>query len=220
MESRFHQELDQLKLTIVQMAAMTEKAMSKAITALQTRNIELAEEVIKKDQEINLLEIQIDQSILKLLALAQPMARDLRFLIGCQRISLDLERIGDQAVNIAQRAQYLSTRPPLPYDPAMEQLAETAMEMLGLVLSSFVNLNADQAVDVCQMDDAADELNMEVLKNLLDYMVNETPAIKRAVQTIIIARCLERVADHCTNIAESVVFIVKGVNIKHHCEQT
>ena len=220
MESRFHQELDQLKLTIVQMAAMTEKAMSKAITALQTRNIELAEEVIKKDQEINLLEIQIDQSILKLLALAQPMARDLRFLIGCQRISLDLERIGDQAVNIAQRAQYLSTRPPLPYDPAMEQLAETAMEMLGLVLSSFVNLNADQAVDVCQMDDAADELNIEVLKNLLDYMVNETPAIKRAVQTIIIARCLERVADHCTNIAESVVFIVKGVNIKHHCEQT
>jgi phosphate transport system protein len=218
MESRFHQELGQLKLTIVQMAAMTERAMNKAITALQTRNIELAEEVIEKDREIDLLEIQIDHMILRLLALAQPMARDLRFLVGCQRISLDLERIGDQAVNIAQRAQYLSTRPPLPHDPAMEQLAETAMEMLGLVVSSFVNLNADQAVDVCQMDDTADELNVEVLQNLLDYMVNETPGIKRAVHTIIIARCLERVADHSTNIAESVVFIVKGVNIKHHCE--
>lgn len=220
MESRFHRELDQLKLTIVQMAALAEKAMSKAITALQTRNIELAEEVIKKDQEINLLEIQIDQNILKLLALAQPMARDLRFLVGCQRISLDLERIGDQAVNIAHRTHYLSTRPPLPYDPAMEQLGETALEMLGLVLSSFVNLDADQAMEVCQMDDAADELNVEVLKNCLDYMTNETPAIKRAMRTIIVARCLERVADHCTNIAESIVFIVKGVNIKHHCDQT
>jgi len=218
MESRFHRELDQLRITILNMAALTEKAMEKAISALQKRDLELAEEVIQKDRDINLLEIEIDRSILKLLALAQPMARDLRFLVGCQRISLDLERIGDQAVNIAQRAEYLGSRPPLPHDPAMEELADTAMDMLRMVISSFVNLNVDQAVDVCQMDDNADELNVAVLQNLLDYMVNEIPAIQRAVQTIIIARCLERVADHCTNIAESVVFMVKGINIKHHCE--
>jgi phosphate transport system protein len=218
MESRFHQELEQLKLTILQMAALVERAMEKAILSLIERNISLAQEVIESDQQINLLEVQVDRFILKLLALDQPMAGDLRFIVGSQRISVDLERIGDQAVNIAERAVYLSGRPPLQPLPAMEQLADTAMDMLKVALSAFINQNIDQAMDVCQMDDQADELNVEVLTGLLDYMLNETPAIERSVQTIITARCLERVADHCTNIAESVIFIVRGINIKHHCE--
>jgi phosphate transport system protein len=201
------------------MAATTTKAIEKAFQALRERDLELAAEIIQKDQEIDLLEMEIDRSILKLLALAQPMARDLRFLVGCMRISSDLERIADQAVSIAHRSRYLSKRPPLQRDPAMEQLAETSLDMLRVALSCFGELNIDQAMDVCQMDDEADELNLQVLKNLLDHMVNETPTIQRAVQTIITARCMERVADHCTNIAESVVFIVKGINIKHHCEQ-
>jgi phosphate transport system protein len=100
----------------------------------------------------------------------------------------------------------------------MEELADTAMVMLKVAMGAFINLDADQAVDVCQMDDIADDLNLQVLKDLMEYMVNETPAIQRAVQTIITARCLERVADDATNIAESVVFMDKGVNIKHHCE--
>jgi phosphate transport system protein len=186
--------------------------------SLLERDVALAKDVIERDQEINLLEVQVDRFILKLLALDQPMARDLRFIVGSQRISVDLERIGDQAVNIAERAVYLSGRPPLPPIPAMEQLADTAMDMLKVALSAFINQNVAQANDVCQMDDEADELNVEVLKKLMDYMINETPAIERSVQTIITARCLERVADHCTNIAESVIFIVRGVNIKHHCE--
>jgi phosphate transport system protein len=219
MESRFHQELEELKMTVLQMAAFSEKAMEKALRALFERNTALAEEVIHKDQELNLLEVQVDRFILKLLALAQPMARDLRFIVGCMRIAVDLERIGDQAVNIAERAQYLSGRPPLPSFPAMQELADTTMDMLRVALLAFVNLNVDQAMDVCQMDDEADELNVQSLKDLMDYMVNDTPAIQRAVQTIITARCLERVADHCTNIAESVFFIARGVNIKHHCEQ-
>jgi phosphate transport system protein len=219
MESRFHQELEQLKLTVLQMAALSERAMEKAVRAFLERDVALAKEVIERDQEINLLEVQVDRFILKLLALDQPMARDLRFIVGSQRISVDLERIGDQAVNIAERAVYLSGRPPLQPLPAMEQLADTAMDMLKVALSAFINQNISQAMDVCQMDDEADELNVEVLKALLDYMVTETPAIERSVQTIITARCLERVADHCTNIAESVIFIVRGVNIKHHCEQ-
>lgn len=219
MESRFHQELEQLKLLILQMAALTERAMEKAIKSFLERNITLAEEVIAGDQEINLLEVSVDRQSLRLLALDQPMARDLRFIIGCMRIAVDLERIADQAVNIAERALFLSSRPPLPPNEAMEQLADTALDMLKTVIHSFVTENPDEAVEVCQMDDTADELNVAVLKSLLDYMVNEVPAVERSVQTIITARCLERAADQTTNIAESVIFIIKGVNIKHHCQQ-
>jgi phosphate transport system protein len=218
MISHFHQELEQLKMKVLEMAALAERALEKASRALFERNAELADEIINGDQEINLMEVAIDRQILRLLALDQPMARDLRFIVGCLRMSLDLERIGDQAVNIAERAQYLSGREPLQPIPAMEELADTAMIMLKVAMGAFLNLNADQAVEVCQMDDIADELNVKILQDLMEYMVNDTPAIQRAVQTIITARCLERVADHATNIAESVVFIDKGVNIKHHCE--
>jgi phosphate transport system protein len=219
MESRFHQEMEQLKMTILQMAALTETALKKAVQALFERDIPLANEVVEKDHEINLLEVAIDKHCLRLLALEQPMARDLRFIIGCLRIAVDLERVADQAVNVAQRAQFLSTRPSLPPNQAMEQLAETAMDMLSSVITAFINQNVSQAADVCQMDDNADELNVTVLKNLLAYMVNEVPAVERSVQTIIAARCLERAADQATNIAETVIFMVKGVNVKHHCEQ-
>lgn len=219
MDSRFHQELDQLRGNVLKMATLTEQAIEKAFKALRERDIELSDEIITRDQDIDLLEMEIDRSILRLLALDQPMARDLRFLIGCMRISADLERIADQAVSIAHRARYLSKRPPLPEDPVMKRLIETSLDMLHVALSCFAKLSVDQAMDVCMMDDEVDELNTQVLKNLMDYMIHEVPAIQRGMQTIITARCMERVADHCTNIAESVVFIVRGVNIKHHCEQ-
>ncbi len=219
MESRFHQELEQLKMLILRMAVLTEKALRKAIQAFNERDTHLAEDVIRNDQEINLLEVAVDKQSLRLLALEQPMARDLRFIVGCMRIAVDLERVADQAVNVAERAEFLSTRPPLPPNAALQQLAETALDMLTNAIAAFVNENVDQAGEVCQMDDLADELNVTVLKGLMDYMVHEVPAVERSVQTIIASRCLERVADQATNIAESVVFIVRGVNIKHHCEQ-
>jgi phosphate transport system protein len=219
MESRFHQELEQLKMLILQMAVLTEKALRKAIQAFNDRDTGLAEDVIQKDQEINLLEVAVDKQSLRLLALEQPMAKDLRFIVGCMRIAVDLERVADQAVNVAERAQFLSARPPLPPNAALQQLAETALDMLTNAIAAFVNENADQAGEVCQMDDLADELNVTVIKGLMDYMVHEVPAVERSVQTIIASRCLERVADQATNIAESVVFMVRGVNIKHHCEQ-
>lgn len=117
MESRFHQELEELRMMILQMAALTERALQKAMQALLERNMQLADEVVESDQEINLLEVNVDRQSLRLLALDQPMARDLRFIVGCMRIAVDLERIADQAVNIAQRAQFLSSRPPLPPIP-------------------------------------------------------------------------------------------------------
>lgn len=218
MESRFHHELEKLKMTILQMAAMTERALEKAFEAFFERDVELANRVIEGDQEINLLEVDIDKLCLRLLALDQPMASDLRFIVGCMRISVDLERIADQAVNIAERAVFLASRPPLPPNPALEQLADVAMDMFKTVISAFVNGNVDQAHDVCQMDDNADELNAAILKNQINYILYEVPAVERSVQTIIAARCMERMADQATNIAESVIFMVKGVNIKHHCE--
>ena len=219
MESRFHQELEELRMMILQMAALTERALQNSLQALLERNTQLADEVVDGDQEINMLEVYVDRQSLRLLALDQPMARDLRFIIGCMRIAVDLERIADQAVNIAQRAQFLSSRPPLPPNPAIEQLGEVAKDMLRTVLQAFVNENSDQAMEVCQMDDIADDLNVRILKDLLEYMGQDVPAVERSVQTIIAARCLERVADQTTNIAESVIFINKGVNIKHHCQQ-
>ncbi len=219
MDSRFHKELEELKMMILQMAALSERALEKSIRAILERDMQLADEVVGGDQEINMLEVNIDRQSLRLLALDQPMARDLRFIVGCMRIAVDLERTGDQAVNIAQRAQFLSSRPPLPPNPAMEQLGQIALDMFRTVIHAFVNENSEEAMEVCQMDDAADDMNVRVLKDLLEYMVEELPAVERSVQTIIAARCLERVADQATNIAESVIFINKGVNIKHHCQE-
>lgn len=219
MESRFHQEIQQLKMNILQMAALTERALEKSARSLLQRDIQAAQEVIDGDREINLLEVEIDRHCLRLLALDQPMARDLRFIVGSMRICTDLERIADQAVNVAQRAQFLSNRPPLPPNPFMERLIETATDMYKTVIGAFINENTEQAVEVCQMDDMADEYNVQVLKSQLDYMIKEAPAVERSVQTIIAARCLERVADGATNIAESVIFINKGMNIKHQCQQ-
>jgi len=218
MESRFREELEQLKMMILQMAALADSALEKAMRALFERDAELANEVIEGDQQINLLEVDIDRYSLRLLALGQPLARDLRFIVGCMRISVDLERVADQAVNVAESALFLSSSPPLPHNSNLEQLAETATDMLRTAIAAFVLGNADEARDVCQMDDTADELNVAILRGLLDYMVGEVPAVERSVQTIIAARSLERVADQATNIAESVIFIVQGVNIKHQSE--
>ena len=218
MESRFREELEQLKMMILQMAALADSALEKAMRALFERDAELANEVIHGDQQINLLEVDIDRYSLRLLALGQPLARDLRFIVGCMRISVDLERVADQAVNVAESALFLSSRPPLPHNSNLEQLAETATDMLRTAIAAFVLGNADEARDVCQMDDTADELNVTILRGLLDYMVGEVPAVERSVQTIIAARSLERVADQATNIAESVIFVVQGVNIKHQSE--
>lgn len=216
-DNRFRKELEQLKMTILEMAALTDQALKKAIRAFFDQNTVLANEVIDGDSKINLLDVEVDRQSLRLLALDQPMAKDLRFIVGCMRISVELERIADLAAGVARRALFLSDRPPLPRNAALEQLADTALSMLHTVIEAFVRLNVEEANKVCKMDDTADALNLAVLKSLLNYMVLEVPAVERSVQTIIAARYLERIADQVTNIAESIVFIVAGLNIKHHC---
>jgi len=215
---RFSQEMDDLKLEVLRMAALTENALTKALRAFFERDSDMAEEVVGADEEIDLLEVDIDKRCLRLLALEQPMAKDLRFIIGCMRVCINLERIADQAVNIAERALYLNQRPALPHQPLMEQLAATSVDMFKKAVSSFNTGNTQQASEVCHMDDAADELNLKILRHFVDYMVAEVRAVERAVYSIIVSRCLERCGDHATNVAEAVVFIVEGVEIKHHCE--
>ncbi len=219
METMFSTGLEELRMIILQMAALAETALEKATKALLERNDELAREVLKEDRGIDLLELEVDRLSLRLLALGQPMARDLRFIIGGLRIAVELERIGDQATNIARRALSLNSRPPLPRNSALEELADTALDMLRTVISSFVNQDPDVATEVCKMDDVADELNYRILKGALAYMTSEAPAVERSLQTVTVAKSLERAADQTTNIAESVIFIIKGVNIKHRCQE-
>ena len=215
---RYSQQLDDLKLEVLRMAALTESALTKALQAMFERNSDMAEEVVEGDQEIDLLEVEIDRRVLRLLALEQPMARDLRFIIGCMRVCVNLERIADQAVNIAERALYLNQRPALPHEPLMEQLATISVDMLKKAVSAFNNGKTRLASEVCQMDDTADELNLKILKHFIDYMIEEVKSVDQAVNTIIISHCLERCGDLATNVAEAVVFIVEGVDIKHYCK--
>lgn len=218
MEKQFFQELERLRMTALEMAALTQRAVEKAVGALLERDTVRAEEVIAGDRRINLLEVEIDRYGLRLLALDQPFARDLRFIVGCMRTAVDLERIADQGVNIAQRALFLNSRSPLPPSPDVENLAAISIDMLRSAIAAFRDNDSHLARRVCRMDDIADGLNIAVLKGLLDYMAQETPAAEQSVATIITARCLERVADHSTNIAENVVFIVEGINIRHNCQ--
>lgn len=218
----FVKELENLKMTLLHMAALSRRALEKANRAYLERNDSLAQEVIDGDKEINALELEIDHKALKLLALEQPMAKDLRFIIGSLKISNELERIADQAVNIAERTLFLTQHPPLEPTPSMERLMETTDTMIDQAVTSFINEDIDQAIQIRKMDDMADQYTLEILQTHILYMVKSTPATekrilntRRSIQIIIISRCLERAADLATNIGEHVAFIVKGINIKH-----
>lgn len=219
MTTFFMKRFEQLKVSALNMAALCEKAVEKSQRSYFERDKALAKEVMAGDGLINELELEVDQHALALLALDQPMARDLRAIVGTMNIALDLERLGDEAYNVARRSLFLSTRPPLPYFPAMENLGKISMDMFSGAITAFMNENADLAMEVCKMDDSADTQNVKAVKNVIDYMVNEAPAIERCVHTIFISRSLERIADLSANIAESVIFITQGVNIKSSCRQ-
>jgi len=215
--THLEQELVSLRMQVLEMAAYAEKSLEKALQSLLERNTDLAQEVIDMDSNINKLECDIDEDSLRLLALAQPVARDLRFIVGIMRIIVNLERVGDEAVNIAERALLLSLRPPLPFNHVLEDLSGMCLEMVRSAVKALKDEDAELAQRVCDMDYRANELDLSILKKLIDYMLQETPAIERSVHTILSSRSMERVGDLSTNIAESVIFIVKGVNIKHRC---
>jgi phosphate transport system protein len=219
MERKFHQELEKLKQDLLGMASLVEQAIADSVKSLVKRNTDLAYRVIEGDQEIDTTEMKIEEQCLRLLALRQPMAVDLRFITSAMKITTDLERMGDQAVNIAHRAVMLNREPllkPLIDIPRMAQLAQS---MVKDSLDAFVNHNPDLALSVCQRDDEVDHLNDQVFRELLTFMLQDPSTVSRALQLIFFAHQLERIADHSTNIAESVIFMVKAQVIKHRVQQ-
>ncbi|HKI82103.1 phosphate signaling complex protein PhoU [uncultured Pseudodesulfovibrio sp.] len=219
MEQRAHfsKKLEDLKVMVLRMAALSESAVHKAVRAYLENDADLAEEVIVGDEAINEMEDDIDNFSLELLALDQPMAVDLRTIVGAQRITVNLERLGDEAVNLAHRAIFLSTRPPMPHNPKMEDLANTVKKMLSEALKAYVDDDVNLAGQICRMDDKADDLTIAILRQMVSDMVAESRIVERGVHAIIGARHLERVGDLATNVAETVVFIVEGTSMKHNC---
>ncbi|WP_338669077.1 phosphate signaling complex protein PhoU [Pseudodesulfovibrio methanolicus] len=219
MEQRAHfsKKLEDLKVMVLRMAALSESAVHKAIRAYLENDADLAEAVIVGDEAINEMEDGIDNFSLELLALDQPMAVDLRTIVGAQRITVNLERLGDEAVNLAHRAIFLSTRPPMPHNPKMEDLANTVKNMLSEALKAYVDDDVSLAGQICRMDDKADDLTIAILRQMVSDMVSESRIVERGVHAIIGSRHLERVGDLATNVAETVVFIVEGTSMKHNC---
>jgi phosphate transport system protein len=218
METHFQQELNHLKSELLRMAGLVERAISNAVEALVKRDTALAERTIREDTQINDLELIIDDLCLKLLALHQPMAADLRFITSAMRINIELERIGDLAVNIGERVISLKEEPQLKPYIDIPRMAEIAQGMVQDVLNAFVQGNPELARSVCQRDDEVDALNNQVFRELLTFMMADPKTITRAVHLIIVSRCLERIADHATNIAEGVIFMTQAKVIKHHAD--
>jgi len=218
MPKHLEKELAELKVSMLNMVAEVKQNLQKACQAFAHLDADLAQAVIEADLQINELEVSIDEQVLKLLALEAPVAKDLRFILGCLRSTVDLERIGDECANIAESTVVLSCKPSLPFYRKMVDLGEQAYNMLDLAVTAFFQPDADLAIEVCKMDQKVDDLNREIIREIINYMTEKTPAIERSVQAISICRRFERIADLSTNIAESAVFIDKGINIKHYCQ--
>jgi phosphate transport system protein len=218
MESRSEQELAALKQELVRMAGLAEQAIGQAICALLARDLELAEEVLRGDAAINRLEVVIDERCLRMLALYQPEASDLRFIAMALKINNDLERIGDQAVNLAERTLELLKEPRLKPLIDIPHMAEMVQLMLKQSVEAFVQRDTGLARSICQRDDVIDALDDQIVRELLTYMMQDPQTITRAVNLILVSRHLERVADHATNIAEDVIYLVEGKHVKHHLD--
>jgi phosphate transport system protein len=214
----FREELEELQSKLLAMGGLVEAAISNSINALVERDEDRAKEVMWGEAQINQKEIEIDELATRLLALFQPMARDLRFITAVIKMNSDLERMGDLAVNITERALTLMKEPvlrPLVDIPRMAELAET---MVRRSLDAFARRDAEMARDVLLADDEVDHLRDAVYDELLAFMQEESTTINRAVSLMFIAQNLERIADHATNIAEDVLFLVKGIDVRHHAE--
>jgi len=218
MERQFDEELKKLKEKLMQMASLTEESISLAVRSLKERKEELAHKVFKGEEAINLLDVEIDNLGLQLLALRQPMAVDLRLISSAMRIAVELERIADLSVNIAERVLDLLKVPLLKPLIDIPRMADLAQNMVKDSIEAFINRDDRLARNVCERDDEVDDLNNQIFRELLTYMMEDPSTIKRAVDLILVARHLERMADHATNISEDVIYFVKGKSIKHHCE--
>src|SRR6476620_9485545 len=215
----FHEELAELKKRLLDMSALAERLVDLSIKSLLEHQREIAEEVISGDKRVNSLEDEIEQRAIRLLALQQPMARDLRFLVGAIKISSDLERVGDHAVNIAQSAvRLVDYGGRLTPAPEIEDMARRARLMLSQALDAFIRADGSLGREVCKADDAVDALHNSVFRILLTHMMADARTITPSLELLLVSRNLERVADLATNIGEDAVYLAEGKQIKHHRE--
>ena len=214
----FLEELDDLQTLLLEMAGRVEFAIRRAISALVDRDEEQAQEVLRNEARINQMEIEIDDLAVRLLARHQPMAKDLRFLTAAIKINNDLERMGDLAVNIVERALSLIHQPPIKPLVDIPQMAKLVDSMVRNSLDAFVKRDGQLARGVLLSDDAVDDLRDRVCDELVVFMEKDPSTVSRALDLIMVARNLERVADHATNIAEDVLFLAQGIDVRHHSE--
>jgi len=215
METHLEQELKKLEIKIMNMFALVERALDRSVQALISRDDDLAQQVIEEDEGINSLELEVEEICLNILALWQPVARDLRLVTGCSKISTELERLGDQATNISERAIILNKKPRVTFMNTIKEMADLVLSMYKQSINSYSNLDCDLARKICLKDSEADDFNIKIIKKLIDYMSTESIIVERAVHSIIVSNSLERVGDLATNICEHIFFIARGINIRH-----
>lgn len=216
--TRFHQGLDDLKQKLLAMGGLAEQAVERAVRAYQGLDVALCQIVLRDESKINAAERDVDEMSIDLLAMQQPMAIDLRFIVACIKINADLERVGDQAVNIAERVMDLATRPDPGLNVDIPRMAQLTISMVHDALNAFLTADVDLAQAVLERDDLVDDMNREIFEAVDIAMGKSASNHRNLLDTLIVARNLERVADHATNIAEDVIFWVRGADVRHHAQ--
>jgi phosphate transport system protein len=211
----YEEQLGQLRTAVLEMGGLVEEQIGQAVRALVQRNEALARATIERDHTVNRFDVEIDDLSLKLLALRQPAARDLRLITTALKITTDLERIGDIAAHIAERAIELGAELPIKPYIDIPRMADVARDLLRRSLDAFVREDTELALSVCIGDDTIDQLHEQLFRELLSYMVENPATVSRAMRLLFVSKHLERVGDHATNIAEMVIFMVKGRSIRH-----
>jgi phosphate transport system protein len=216
----FHDQLSQLKQRLLDMSDLATSLLDLSVDALLSRDSNMAEAVLTGDRDLDALELEVEDQAIGLLALQQPMARDLRFIIASIKVSNDLERVGDHAVNIAQSALRLaSTSTIITPDPEINEMSRRARKMLHDSLTAFVRADGALGREVCKADDEVDAMHNSVFRILVTHMMEDARTITPSLELLLVSRNLERVADLATNIGEDAVFLAEGKQIKHHAEQ-
>jgi len=215
MTKRFRRELENIKKRILTLGSLVEDRVRLAVQAVDQIDMEIAQRIIKTDYEIDEMEVEVEEECLKVLALHQPVAVDLRFIIAVIKINSQLERIGDQAVNIAERVEIIAKRPKPPFSFDYSVMGEKAQRMLKMSLDSLVNLDVDIAYKVIMMDDEVDQIKKDAYDKIKQAIQNLPERVGYYINLLLISRHLERLADHATNVAEEVIYLVEGEIYRH-----
>jgi len=211
----FEEEFQSLNDTLQEMGALVAHSIQRSVLSLVEKNEDYAHQVIRDESRVDQMEIQIDDTVTSLIVREQPVARDMRLVVSAIKISTDLERMGDLAVHIAERALSLMTQPPLPETVSFGEIANLVESMVLGSLESFVKRDAQMARGILESDNAVDKARNAIQRQLTDLMQRDTSTIVRALDYLIITRKLERIGDHATNIAEDVIFLAQGVDVRH-----